>query len=225
MKLLQHNDPLMLIGISGIDGTGKTTQIILLKRYLHHKGFKVHYIWLRWFSFFTFFIYLYARLTKRTIIIQLNSKSIHLHLFWIDRFLKIVYPRLILFDLLLWFSINMFVAHIRRFNLVLFDRTFLDTLVDLIWETRCVNFLRCIVCRYILKILRSIRLVVLTAEVSEVLKRKKSEILLPKELMFKNYCFNIFAKYLNIPVINTSSKTIFDVFATLILNYKHAILM
>jgi len=220
MKLLRCGDPLILIGISGVDGAGKTTQIMLLRHYLHHKGFKVRYLWLRWFSFFTFFIYLYARLTRRTIIIRLNSKHAHVHLFWIDRFLQIVYPRLLLFDLLLWFSINVFIARIRRFNFVLFDRTFLDAIVDLIWETRCANFLRCIVCRYILEILRSIRLVILVAEVSEVFKRKKNEVLLLRELTFKNHCFNVFAKYLNIPIINTSSKTIFDVFKALILNYK-----
>ena len=208
--------PLILIGISGIDGSGKSTQVTLLNYYLRSKRSKVRYLWLRWFSFFTFFIYLYARLAKRTIIIRLNSKSVHVHLFWIDVFLQNVYPRLLLFDLLLWFYMNKFIARIRKFNFILLDRTYLDTIVDLIWETRSTGFLRCILCRYILKILRNIRLVILVAELGEIFKRKRNEILFPKELTFKKRCFNILAKHLNIPIVDSSNKTVSEIFKKLI---------
>ena len=44
-----------MIIISGVDGSGKSTQLALLKRYLELKGFSVGYTWLRWFAVFTYY--------------------------------------------------------------------------------------------------------------------------------------------------------------------------
>jgi thymidylate kinase len=43
-----------VIAICGIDGSGKTTQIELLEKYLKWRGFRVKRVWLRWVAFFSY---------------------------------------------------------------------------------------------------------------------------------------------------------------------------
>ncbi|RLG16008.1 hypothetical protein DRN63_04720, partial [Nanoarchaeota archaeon] len=43
-----------IIAICGIDGSGKTTQIRLLKKYLRRKGFRAKCVWFRWTAFLSY---------------------------------------------------------------------------------------------------------------------------------------------------------------------------
>jgi len=205
----------MLICISGVDGAGKSTQLVLLDRYLRFKGLKTYQLWLRWFSIFTYFLYFYARLVKRTVVVETRSRPVHLHVFWYDKVLQKLYPRVLLLDLLLWFLVKKFVVRIKRTNVMLIDRSFLDAVADLLWEVRDVGFLRSIIGKVIWRLIGSIKALILIVEPKEAVKRK-GDIVSLREVAFKRRYFEVLAKHLDIPVIDTTNKRVLDTFRELV---------
>ncbi len=201
----------MLICISGVDGAGKSTQLALLDRYLRFKGLKTYQLWLRWFSIFTYFLYFYARLVKRTVVVETRSRPVHVHIFWVDKALQRLYPRVLLLDLLLWFFVKKFVAWVKRVDVMLIDRAFLDAIVDLLWEVRDLGFLRSVISRVIWRVISGMKVLILIIEPKEAVKRK-SDIVSLRGIAFKKRCFEIFAKHLDIPVVDTTNKGVLDIF-------------
>ena len=202
-----------VIIVSGIDGSGKSTQLALLKRYLELRGFSVGYAWLRWFAAFTYLLYLYARIMKRTIVVKSRSRPVHIHVFWIDPVLRVLYPRVLLLDLLMRFTLSMLVARLRSYDVLLIDRFVLDVVVDLLWEVRDAKILRCTLVRVLWKYVRNT--IILVVEPKEAAKRK-SDIVSLKEVAFKRRCFEVFAKYFRVPVIDTTKISILDTFKELV---------
>lgn len=205
---------LRILVLSGVDGAGKSTQLAMLDYYLRSKGLKTYYLWLRWFSVSAYLLYFYARIMRRTIIVT-RSRPVHVHLFWIDKALRILYPRFLLLDLLLWFLLNKFAAWIKETDVLIIDRGFLDVLVDLLWETRNRGFLRDPIMRLIWKITSNINTIIFLVEPREAVKRK-NDIISIKEIVFKKKCFEILAKYLCIPTVNTSNKSIINTFKEIV---------
>lgn len=203
-----------ILVLSGVDGAGKSTQLAMLDHYLRSKGLRTYYLWLRWFSAFTYLLYLYARIMGRTIIVM-YSRSIRVHVFWIDKALRILYPRFLLLDLLLWFLVNKFVAWIKGADVLIIDRGFIDALVDLLWETRSIGFLKDPIIRIVWRIISNMNTIILLVEPREAFKRKK-DIISVKEIRFKKNCFDILANHLGIPVIITSNKSITDTFKEIV---------
>jgi len=202
-----------IVIVSGVDGSGKSTQLALLGRYLRSRGFKVKYLWLRWFAAFTFLLYVYAKLTRRTIVIRTRTRPIHVHIFWIDPLLRYSYPRLLLFDLILWFILNKLIARIKGCDVLLIDRFVLDVLVDLLWEVRDIKFLKSTLVRNMWGYVKST--VVLTVKPREAIKRK-SDIISLREAAFKKRCFEMLAKYLDIPILDTTGADTTTTFRELI---------
>jgi len=202
-----------IIVISGVDGSGKSTQLALLKRYLELKGFRVGYAWLRWFAAFTYLLYLYAKVRRRTIVVKSRSRSMHIHVFWVDPVLRILYPRFLLLDLLTRFAISMLVARLRSYDVLLIDRFALDIVVDLLWEVRDAKILRCILVHSLWKYVRNT--IILVVEPKEAAKRK-SDVVSLKEIAFKRRCFEVIAKHFGIPIIDTTKTSISDTFKELV---------
>lgn len=193
--------------IAGVDGAGKSTQATLLERYLHIvKGYRAHRLWLRWFSLTTYLLYLYARLTRRTVIVRTRARPVHIHAFWVDKILSTLYPRFLLADLLLWFLVNKLIAQMRGVDLLLLDRCFLDSIIDLIWEVRNISFLYTLISKALLGATHTFKTVILVVDPRTAIKRKQDIVSL-KEISFKEKCYKIFAKHMSIPVIDTTGKT------------------
>ena len=201
-----------IVIVSGVDGSGKSTQLALLGRYLRSRGFKVKYLWLRWFAAFTFLLYLYAKM-RRTIIVRTRTRPVHVHIFWVDPLLRYSYPRLLLLDLILWFVLNKLVARIKGCDMLLIDRFILDVLVDLLWEVRDIKFLKSTLVRSMWGCVKST--VVLTVKPREAIKRK-SDIISLREAAFKKRCFEILAKYLDIPILDATGADTTTTFRELI---------
>jgi len=202
------------MAVSGIDGSGKSTQLILLNHFLRSKGFRTYYLWLRWFPVFSYVFYLYARLLKRTVVVETSVRPIAVHVFWIDKMLRRLYPRVFLFDLLLWLYLNKLIAWTRKTHFMLIDRGFLDVLVDLLWEVKDVRFLHSIIVRFAWRISNGMKALILVVEPKEAVKRK-NDIVSLREIVFKKRCFEIFAKHLDIPIVDTTNKPILDTFREL----------
>jgi len=113
-------------------------------------------------------------------------------------------------DLLIWFLINKLLCFITNTKILLLDRGFIDTLIDLIWEVRSTRFLKSIVVKCVIGLLKSFKKIIFDIDLTTAIKRKHDLISL-KEIAFKQKCFKIFAKYLDIPVIHTSNRSITEI--------------
>jgi len=202
-----------IIIVSGVDGSGKSTQLALLNRYLRARGFRVKYLWLRWFAVLTYSLYFYARLMRRIIVVRTRSRPVHVHAFWIDPLLRYLYPRLLLLDLILWFTLNKLAVCMKGYDILLIDRFILDVLMDLLWEVREAKLLRCTLIRSMWKYVKST--IILTVDPREAVKRK-SDIVSLREVIFKKKCFEIIAKYLGIPILDTTGIDVITVFKELV---------
>jgi len=202
-----------MISISGIDGSGKSTQASLLYIYFLRKGYRVRYLWLRWFAVLTYPLYLYARLTGRTIVIQTRFRPVHIHVFWTDPLLRRLYPRLMLFDILIWFTLNRLAARIKGYDILLIDRFVLDILTDLLWEVRETKLLKCALIRSMWRYVRNT--IILMVDPREAIKRKRDIVSL-REIAFKKKCFETLAKYFDIPILDTTGANTTTTFRKLI---------
>ena len=135
-----------------------------------------------------------------------------MHVFWIDPTLKTLYPKLLLLDLLAWFTLNKLAARVRGYDVLLIDRFILDVIVDLLWEVRNTKFIRSMLIRSSWKYVEST--IILTASLREVIRRKGDAFSL-REVAFKKKCFEILAKHLNIPILNTTETNVIATFREL----------
>lgn len=193
----------MVVCLSGVDGAGKTTLLKLLHALCVRRGIRAHYVWLRWFALLSYLIYLYARLAGRTIVVPTSARRVHVHAFWVDRALRRLYPRALLLDLLLYYLFHLIVALLKRADVLLLDRCFLDAMVDLAWETRSARFLRSLVAKACLGTLRGLRPIVLLVD-PEVAARRKGDVVSLRELRFKGRVYELMAASIRAPVVDTT---------------------
>ena len=191
--------------ISGIDGAGKTTAIRMLSYLYKHLGFRVRYRWLRWFALLSYPLYLYARLLKRTLVLHARDHYVHIRVFWIDKALRRLYPYIFLTDLLLYYLYTLTTSFLKRVDVLLFDRCFIDALIDLVWETRNTCFLRSILARICLGLQKRMKIVVLVVDPRIAIRRKKDIVSL-RELHFKRRVYEKMGKVFQIPIVDTSAK-------------------
>lgn len=195
-----------VIVFSGVDGSGKTTQAKLLKTFLNSKHVKARVFWFRWTAFFSYYLYLYAILTRRTLRVKVGDRKLKIHIFYMDGALGKLYPTFQLIDFWLKYFALMVYIKIKRIHVVIFDRFILDLIVDLLWETRNHTIFRNMLLRILIGKMMKWRTIIFTAEIPTVVNRK-TDVLNVRELLFKKRVFSILAEKLNIPIIDTSHKS------------------
>jgi len=204
-----------ILSFSGVDGTGKSIQASLLFRYLKRTNIKAKYLWLRWFAFMSYFLYMYARLLKRTVVVKYRGTSVKIHIWNRDPILSKLYPYTLVFDIILYFYFNVLLSKLKGVSLILLDRSLIDALIDIIWEIRSVIFLNSkILSKIIYDTIMKIFVIILITDTKELVVRlcRKREITFGNEAEFKQRCYLIFARHLNYPIINTSKMPIQDTF-------------
>ncbi|MEM1661128.1 MAG: hypothetical protein QXR17_08355 [Candidatus Bathyarchaeia archaeon] len=195
---------------SGIDGSGKSTHARLLYVYARRNNLKVLYVWLRWSPLLTYILLFYSLILKRTLKITFTREGrrtiFKIHIFWVDPVLKRLFPRFLLFDSLIKYFFKVIIAYIRYLDLIIFDRYFLDVIVDLLWETRNSRIFRYAETKAILGLINKQKHcgLVFFANPSAVIDRK-TDIISIKEIKFKYNIFKILAKELNLETRDTTS--------------------
>lgn len=210
-----------LLVLSGTDGSGKTTQAYLIKSYFLKKGIKSCVIWQRSYPLFTYLLFLYARLTKKTITIKRDNITIKIHPYWNDRSLSVLYPYFIFFDTFLIYWIIRIITKLLRYNIIILDRSFVDTVIDSIWNCHSTSFLHSIIGRYLNKFLiknrESIVFLIVSPYVAFI---RKKDIVLVNEIMFKLKIYVKFSKSYKILLIDTTNKSEKQVFYEIIYKLK-----
>ena len=183
--------PIAII-FSGIDGSGKTTQIKLIAKCLKERGLKYKYIWLRSASYtsllFSAFFHLLKYVMKKDL--EYGNKVIVKVKCWL-------------------FTIDMFIRSIIRIRIpmkmgyyILCDRFVLDAIVDIISEKENIDPLRSIIGKLLLALnpRRSIT-IVLDVDEHEAYKRKM-DIINVDYLKKRRRLYIKMADILRIPIID-----------------------
>lgn len=213
---------------SGVDGSGKSTHARQLYIYAKRSNLKVQYTWLRWSPFLTYILLFYSLIRRRTLKITFSRRgrryTFKVHVFWIDPVLKTLYPRVFLFDSLLRYLLELFSSYMRRLDLIIFDRFFLDIIIDLLWETRNTAIFRYIEVKAVLRLLNRYKHcgLVLFADPLVIINRK-ADVISFREIKFKCNIFKLLAKVLNLEAIDTTSVSISEVFNIVVRRFHECV--
>lgn len=191
------------IALSGIDGSGKSTLAPILSKHL--SGAEV--VWFRWRALTLYALYFYSRLRGFYVKVYAPRIKRHVgaHVLHIDPVVKILYPYFLYVDLTLFYLIHKLLSIFKRRRLVIFDRFYLDALVDVIHACRRVDKL--VLKLFISMHMRISKAVLLDIDANTALARKR-DIISRGELEFKRKIYLILAKHLNIPIIDARRELI-----------------
>jgi len=197
------------IAISGIDGSGKSTIASHIMALQRRRNLRVKVAWFRWRALTLYVLYVYSRLRRLYVKFyhSVARRWFLIHVFHLDPVTALLYPYLLFLDLTIHYILNRVFLLIRGVEVVIYDRFFLDALIDSLYESRYYS--KCLLRLYLSMHSKSSRSVVLDVDIKTAVERKKDIVSL-KELEFKRRLYLLLAKHMNIPVVN-ARKSVNDV--------------
>ena len=194
---------LKVLAICGIDGSGKTTQVILLEKYLRRRGLRTKRVWFRWTAFLSYPFLALCRLlgyTKWKTISKSNVRYAERR-FYMNKALARLWPWLFALDTLLYSILQIKARRILGYT-ILCDRFIPDIIVDLMCETKDYQLLKRLASRMLLSLIpKDSRLIVLDVA-EDIAYNRKHDIPSINYLKERRKLYLTLAKALNIPVIN-----------------------
>ena len=125
----------LVICFSGIDGSGKTTQLTFIAERLKETGIRYKYVRLRWAAFLSYPFLVFCRLTGFTRWkIQRGVLCVE-HNFYTNKAIARIWTLVFTFDIIIHYYYRVRLP-LRRGYHVLCDRFILDALVDMMYDTR-----------------------------------------------------------------------------------------
>ncbi|MGC9107028.1 MAG: hypothetical protein ACP5IE_02395, partial [Infirmifilum sp.] len=172
------------VTILGIDGSGKSTIASRIMALQRRRGLRVRVIWFRWKALTLYVLYVYSRL--RRLYVKFYHPVVRrwflIHVFHLDSVTAFLYPYLLFLDLTIHYILSRVFLLLRGVEVVIYDRFFLDALVDSLYESRYYS--KCLLRLYLSMHSKSSRSVVLDVDIKTAVERKKDIVSL-KELEFK----------------------------------------
>jgi len=194
---------LKIISISGIDGSGKTTQVRMLEKYLMGRGFRVKRVWFRWFALISYPFLALCRLLGYTRWKTINRGNVKYaeHRFYLNKAIAKIWPWLFTVDILIYYLFKIKSKMILK-SVVLCDRFIPDMLVDLMCETKDYLLYRRLVGRVLLSLIpKKSKLVII--DVSENMAyHRKHDIPNINYLKERRKLYLALAKALEIPTVS-----------------------
>jgi len=167
----------LLVNLCGIDGSGKTTQMGLIRSALAGKGIKCRCLRLRWIAFISYPLLAFCRLLgytkwKTAKDARGNSFTYPEHQFYRNSAIARLWAWLFSFDMLLGSLIFVRIPMMMGYY-VLCDRYVLDSIVDLSTETNMPNLFTSMVGRLLLALVPEGSIIImLDVDENEALHRK-----------------------------------------------------
>ena len=188
--------------IAGSDGSGKTTVLLDLEKELLKTTNKIRRIWIRSPKIFSKPLMAYCRLIGLTKYTTIDGVIYCKRELFKSRVVSYIFPILQLLD----FKIKWYFEKrkIDSEDIVLFDRFSLDTLADLIVDTKRMDLHKSWIGREFLKLIpKNNRIVVLKVD-EDVIRKRKLDTLYDEHLGDKIKVFQLLSEDLNIKLIENN---------------------
>jgi len=201
----------IFLAVSGIDGSGKSTLIKYLRRYLNQQGFDVHVKWFGARIITSNALHTYASVAGCTRIVRnprrnATTKVYELHL---NRALRSVFPWTFFIDMVasyLLLKLRWILSPSAK-KVMIYDRFLADALVDLMYVTRRPDLLNTIISAIFLGITNDLNMVVYLNVVPSTAYARKDDILFLDELEFKStFLTRIYESMTNVVVVNANRE-------------------
>lgn len=185
--------------LTGPDGVGKTTFIKEVEKILQQNNINTTHIWLRSPKIFSKPLMAYCRLvglTKRPVIDGIRYSK---HEFYRSSWVSKVFPIIQLIDfkikwILLKFKVN-------DGQTVLYDRFNIDTLADLMVDTKNMDLHRTNIGKRFLTFLPNFENVIILIVDENIIRKRKKDTLYDKHLGYKIKVYKQLSKDLNIKLV------------------------
>lgn len=188
--------------ITGPDGSGKTTYIKELEKKFIEQGVSVKHIWIRSPKIFSKPLMVFCRLVGLTKYKIIDGVKYGKHEFYKSKFVSWLFPILQLLDFYIkWFLIR---RRISKQDILLFDRFSIDTLVDLMVDTRRMDLHTTILGKAFLKFVpQGTEIYVMDVDES-VIRLRKKDTLYDEHLCAKIEAYRIVSRELGLSIINNN---------------------
>lgn len=197
----KHNQlpKVKLFFFTGIDGSGKTTQAMLLTRKFHAESFSVKYVWMRWFAFFSYPLLLVCRFLGYT---KRFKGTLIQREYYRNRAVAHLWLNLLLLDYALYVVCNRLS---ERNTILVVDRFIIDILIDAMYDTH-LNPFKSVLGRFLLlylcrSLMNGVHGFLMSVDEKTALGRRSD---LPSKdyLSFRIPMYLKLARYLNLTIVN-----------------------
>jgi len=202
---------ILFLGLSGIDGSGKSTIIKFLRRHLKERGFDVNVKWFGSRTILSHVVYVYAyfaRYTKTVINPRCNAIA-NIHKFYLSPVLKNLYPWTFFIDMVasyLLLRFRLFFSLSRR-KVIIYDRFLVDALANLMYMTRRKDLLNTMISKVFLRVATSLDIIVYLDVLPGTAYERKDDITSLNELKFKSIVLaGIYDSMDNVLVVNANRE-------------------
>lgn len=184
--------------IAGSDGSGKTTHL----NKLINKSSNFKHVWIRSPKIFSKPLMFFCRIVGLTKYYIVDGIKYGSHDFYKSSFVSFVFPFLQLIDFKIkWIFCKL---SIKPNQIIFFDRFCLDTLVDLMIDTRNMTLHETYVGKKFIEMLpQNCKVIILEVD-EETIRNRKKDTLYDKNLSLKIEAYNILAKSLKLKKINNN---------------------
>lgn len=192
-----------LIAISGLDGSGKTTQIELLSKYLANRNVKFKHLWFRWVAFLSYPLLALSRLLGYTKWKTVNRSNVRYaeRNFYRNRALVRLWPWLFTLDALIYSFLQIKARRILGY-IILCDRFIPDIIVDMMCETRDHHLLKRLIGRLLLSLIPKNSKLIVIDVAENIAYNRKHDIPSINYLKERRKLYLTLAKILGMPVID-----------------------
>uniref|UniRef100_A0A7J3SKY8 Thymidylate kinase n=1 Tax=Fervidicoccus fontis TaxID=683846 RepID=A0A7J3SKY8_9CREN len=192
-----------VIAICGIDGSGKTTQIKLLEKYLRRRDLRVKRVWFRWGAFFSYPLLALCRIlgyTKWKTVSRSNVRCAERN-FYRNRALARLWPWLFTLDALIYSFLKIKVRRILGYT-ILCDRFIPDIIVDMMCETRDYQLPKRLIGRLLLSLIPKNSKLIVIDVAENIAYDRKHDVPSIDYLKERRKLYLTLAKTLRIPVVD-----------------------
>ena len=208
--------------LTGPDGSGKTTYIKEIQEYFKYRDTKFVYIWLRSPKYLSKPLMAYCRVVGLTKYKTIDGIRYGGHEFYRSKFVSWLFPVLQLFD----FKIKLLVSQkaISTGDIILLDRFALDTLADLMVDTRRFDLHKTAIGQSFIKLIPDNCKILVMEALEDTIRKRKKDTLHDPHLSDKIKVYAILANDLNLTQINNNrnqSEVQSEIFEALGLYERH----
>jgi len=196
-----------MICMVGIDGSGKTTQALVLLTHLKRRKMRCKYVWLRRPYFLSLPFMVFCRILGLTVIQHAsNGKTFSEHRYYKNRVVTMIWPWLQLIDLIFMITLRVYLPLWIGFFLVC-DRFIHDLVVDVMSDVHQDDLHKKFVGRLALKLTPKSAIVFLfDVEEPCIAFRRKTDLPNLMYLATRRRLYHLIAADLRIPILRTGKS-------------------